>query len=83
MVLNKCSDLIAKKGKGEFKKYQKAAKEIKELKVQWNEKMQALQEKGYEVQELTNVHQEETKLGDLEFLKSQSLPPESRKSLIT
>ena len=80
MVLNKCSDLMAKKGRGEFKKYRRAAKEIKELKIQWNEKMRGLQEQGYEEKEIKNVHQEKTKLGDLEFLKFQSPPgPFTRK----
>ena len=80
MVINRCSDLIKKKKTGEFKKFRKEAKKIKDLKLQWNEKMKVLQEKGYEEKELKNMLKESTKLGDLEFLKNQKVPgPFTRK----
>ena len=71
MVVNKCSDLIARKGSGEFMKYRRATKDIKELRIEWNEKMKALQDQGYDKQNLKNMHRKKTKLNDLEFLKSQ------------
>lgn len=74
MVLNKSIDLVTQKNNGEFLKYNKAAKTIKELKVKWNEKMKLMQKEGYDVQELKNLHQEKTKLSDLEFLKSGNPP---------
>ena len=74
MVVNKCSELIARKGSGEFMKYRRAAKDIKELRIEWNEKMKALQDQGYDKQNLKNMHLEKTKLNDLEFLKSQRPP---------
>ena len=70
MVLNKSIDLVTKKESGEFMKYRKASKEIKELRVQWNKKMEKLQEDGYGTQEIKNPHQEQVKLKDLEYLKS-------------
>ena len=74
MVIKKSIDLISTKERGEFKKYRKAAKEIQELRVEWNEKMAKLQEAGYGAQEIKNLHQEQIKLKDLEFLKSATPP---------
>ena len=47
------------------------AKQIKELKVAWNERMAKLQDKGYSVKEMVNLKVEAQKLEDLEFLTKQ------------
>ena len=47
---------------GDFKKFGKEAIKIKELRLQRNDKMQILQEKGYEEKELKNVLKEKSKL---------------------
>ena len=52
-----------------FKKYKKEALVIKKIKYDWNEKMKALQEKGYNEKETLNTKNETAKLKDLEFLK--------------
>ena len=70
MVLNKSMDLIYQTESGEFIKYRKASKDIKDLKVQWNDKMKILQDQDYSTQELKNFDQEQIKLKDLEYLKS-------------
>ena len=52
----------------------KAAKEIKELKINWNLKMLELQEKGYSEKAMLNTKIESQKLQNLEYLKQQSNP---------
>ena len=48
LVLNKSNDLIFNpQTNTSYKNFRKAAKEIKELKINWNLKMLELQEKGY------------------------------------
>ena len=42
---------------------------MKEIKYNWNEKMKALQEKGYNEKEILNMKKEMAKLKDSEFLK--------------
>ena len=48
----------------------KEALVIKEIKYNWNEKMKALQEKGYNEKEILNMKKEMAKLKDSEFLKN-------------
>ena len=54
MVINKCADLIKKTESGEFKRFRKEAMRIKELKMDWNNKMKQLQEQGYKENEIKN-----------------------------
>ena len=44
MVLNKSMDLITQSGEG-YKKFRKAATEIKEIKLNWNERIKEMEEK--------------------------------------
>ena len=46
------------------------AREIKDLKIEWNEKMKGLKEKGYTEKEALNLKNEQANLRDLEFLKN-------------
>ena len=83
MVLNKSSDLIPKNS-GVFRKFRRQAREIKELKLKWNEKMVALQEKGFTEKDMLNLKLENQKLEDLEFLRTQIPPgPFTKKEEVT
>ena len=73
LVLNKSSDLI-KKCFGNFRKFKKQAKDIKDLKYQWNEKMKVLEKEGLASKEAASLSEESKKLRDLDFLKTQSPP---------
>ena len=57
------------------KKWEKPVQDINEIRLQWNEKMKAYEEKGYSEKEALNIRAEQTKLADLDFLKGQN-PPE-------
>ena len=70
MVLNKCHDFLENASPNLFKKYIKEALVVKEIKYDWNEKMKALQEKGYNEKEILNTKKEMAKLEDSEFLKN-------------
>ena len=74
MVLNKLFNLLKSKDVPSFKKFAPIVREIKEFKAEWNNKMKALQEKGYNEKELLNLKNEDDKLKDLEFLKKQTIP---------
>ena len=74
MILNSSFDLVEKMDPSKFKKFRHHASEIKYLKTQWNEKMKALQEKGYTEKDLLNSKKEAQRLTDLEFLKTQEIP---------
>ena len=70
MVLNKSADLVFNNS-GDFRKFTERAKQIKEIKLEWNKKMQALEKEGYAKQDLKNTSTESQKLRDLDFLKKQ------------
>ena len=72
MVLNKSHDLLNRAAS--FRRFLPQAKEIKELKVKWNERMAGLQVQGYNEKEVLNLKLEAQKLEDLEFLKNQTYP---------
>ena len=75
LVLNKSNDLIFNpQTNTSYKNFRKAAKEIKELKINWNLKMLELQEKGCSEKAILNTKIESQKLQDLEYLKQQSNP---------
>ena len=75
LVLNKSNDLIFNpQTNTSYKNFRKAAKETKELKINWNLKMLELQEKGYSEKAILNTKIESQKLQDLEYLKQQSNP---------
>ena len=57
--------------------FRKAALEIEEIKLKWNEKIKQLQNKGFTEKEMQNMKWKQVKLKDLEFLKSQSNPGSS------
>ena len=57
-----------------FTMYQKVAKEIKEIHLQWSEKMNGLKKKGFEAKDALNVTEDTTKIKDLEYLKTQEIP---------
>ena len=69
MVLNKGKDLICPK---DLYKFKKPAQSIKQIKLQWNEKMKAMEARGFSQKEALNLKEETRKLADLEFLKNQT-----------
>ena len=72
MVLNKSADLISNTG-DQYKRFRKQASEIKELKVNWNKRMEELQKEGFSQKDITNTKIEKQKLEDLEFLQKQTV----------
>ena len=71
MVLIKSKDQIRNEFK-DLRKFKLPAKEIKELKLQWTNKMAEIKKEGLQLKEASSLAQEKKKLQDLEFLKTQS-----------
>ena len=57
-----------------FTMYQKAAKEIKEINLQWSERMNELKKKEFDVKDALNLKKGTTKTKDLEYLKRKEIP---------
>ena len=74
MILKKSSDLLNRIDKTKLHMFKKPAEEIKDIRLQWNDKMKQYQEKGYSEKEAQNLKEEQKKLKDLDFLKSQNPP---------
>ena len=51
LVLNRSADQIQNKSMLSFTMYQKAAKEIKEIRLQWSEKMNELRKNGFDAKD--------------------------------
>ena len=73
MILNKSADLTIKNS-SDFRKYRKPAMEMKELKLQWNQKMKVLEESGFSQKEIISTNIERQKLDDIDFLRKQPHP---------
>ena len=73
LVLNRSSDLL-KENCSSFKKYRKAAADIKKIRVKWNAKMKELEKRGFDTKEALNLKKDASKLKDLDFLKTQTIP---------
>ena len=71
MVLNRSTDIIRNEFK-DLKKFKLPEKEIKELKLQWTNKMAEMEKEGLQLKRASSLAQEKKKLQDLEFLKTQS-----------
>ena len=68
--MNKSNDLIFNPQTNKsYKNFRKAAKELKKLKINWNQKMVELQKKGYSEKAALNTKIDSQKLQDLEYLK--------------
>ena len=74
LLLKRSMDLIKSVDPGQFKRYKKETFAIKEIQLEWNEKMKALEKKGYSEKEALNIRTELSRLKDLECLKSLSGP---------
>ena len=55
LVLKHSADLTQKKSLLRITMYQKAAKEIKDIPLQWSEKMNELKKKGFDAKDAINV----------------------------
>ena len=73
MVLIKSADLTINNS-FDFRKYRKPAVEIKELKFQWNQKMEVLEQSRFSQKEFISTNIERKKLDDLDFLRKQRHP---------
>ena len=73
MVLNKSADLTIKNS-SDYRKYRKTDVEIKELKLQWNQKMKVLEESGFSQKEIISTNTEHQKLDDLHFSRKHTHP---------
>ena len=69
MLINKCKDILNKTDPSEMKKYIIPAKEIKEIKLQWQERFKEQQTKDFPEKEKSSLHQESQKYNLLELLK--------------
>ena len=69
MLINKCKDILDKTDPSEMKKYIMPAKEIKEIKLQWQERFKEQQTKDFPEKEKSSLHQESQKYNLLELLK--------------
>ena len=78
MVIKKSFDLIEKSYQEDsamsMSKYVKPAKVIREIKLEWNERLKKQQAEGYSARELINTKNESTKCNCLDYLKSQTIP---------
>ena len=61
MILNKGRDLIKSQ---DISKFKKPAQKIKEIKLQWNDKMKETENKGFSKKEALNLQEETKKLAD-------------------
>ena len=73
MLINKCKDILDKTDPSEMKKYNMPAKEIKEIKLQWQERLKEQQTKDFSKKEKSSLHQESQKYNLLELLKKEEL----------
>ena len=71
MVINKSMDLLEKAEPKEIRKLSKPAQEIKEIKIQWKEKIKAHQAEAYTEKEDSCLKEESTKYDLLEKLKKK------------
>ena len=74
LVLNRSEDLIQNKSMLPFTMYQITAKDIKEICLQWSEKMNELKRKGFDAKDKLNVKKDAAKIKDLEYLKTHEIP---------
>ena len=72
MVLNKSSDILQKMDKTRLYMFRKPSEDIKEIRLEWNEKMKQYQQQGYSQKEALNMKEEKSKLKDLVFEISKS-----------
>ena len=67
VVIKKSADLLSNE---QLRKYSKQARKIENLRIEWTNKMKALQKEGFQQQDLLNLRKDTIKLKDLEFLKT-------------
>ena len=73
LVLNKSIDLTSGCFSN-YRRFKRPADDIKELKLEWSKKMNDLEKEGLSKQEVAALTQENKKLKDLAFLKTQTPP---------
>ena len=71
MLINKSKDILDKTDPSEMKKYIMPAKEVKEIKLQWQERLKEQQTKDFSEKEKSSLHQELQKYNLLELLKKE------------
>ena len=82
LLLNKSFDLLENSGKlSELRRFRKAAQEIKSMKVNWNAKMKKMEEEGNLKKNDDNIHIENVKYNDLDYLKNHNGPFTSDKAM--
>ena len=71
MLINKSKDILDKTDPSEMKKYIKPAKEIKEIKLQWQERLKEQQAKDFSEKEKSSLHQESQKYNLLQLIEKE------------
>ena len=74
IIINKSIDLLETSEPVEIKKFRKPSKEIKDIKMQWKEKIKAHQVKTHSDKEKSCLKEESTKYNLLEKLKKEDIP---------
>ena len=70
LILSKSFDLIEQsENPYNFSSFRKASKDIKLMKIEWNDKMKRMEEEGNLKKDVDNNHLESVKYKDLEYLK--------------
>ena len=72
-MLNKSFDLLNNSNRS-FNEFRKQARDIKEIKLEWNEKMKCLQKQGYAEKKVANLKTQQTVIQDLVSLKGLGGP---------
>ena len=73
MIINKSIDLLETSEPVEIKKFQKSSKEVKDIKMQWKEKIKAHQVETYSDQEKSCLKEDSRKYDLLEKLKKEDI----------
>ena len=71
MLINKSKDILDKTDPSEMKKYIKPAKEIKEIKLQWQERLKEQQAKDFSEKGKSSLHQESQKYNLLQLIEKE------------
>ncbi len=74
MVLNKSIDILEQSNPNDFKKFIKPSKEVKEIKLEWADKVKQQKTEAFSEKEKASLSEESKKYSLLETLKKESIP---------
>ena len=74
MVINESIDLLTSRPAKDIHKFSKPTRKIKEIKMEWQQKVREQQKLGFSKKETENLNSESTKYTLLEELKKEAIP---------